>query len=124
WRRAGSAAEGRLRSSGGIYFSRRGSSEAPKAPGRAASGARDRSASGRRHRSGRSNPRVARGVGMSRVFLDSNLFIYLFEDTKGPRGIRTLEIFDELSGRGDTVMTSTLTLGEVLVKPIREGDRA
>jgi len=61
---------------------------------------------------------------MSRVFLDSNLFIYLFEDTKGPRGIRTLEIFDELSGRGDTVMTSTLTLGEVLVKPIREGDRA
>jgi predicted nucleic acid-binding protein len=61
---------------------------------------------------------------MSRVFLDSNLFIYLFEDTQGPRGIRTLEIFEGLSRRGDTVMASTLTLGEVLVKPIREGDRA
>ena len=41
---------------------------------------------------------------MSRVFLDSNLFIYLFEDTQGPRGIRTLEIFEGLSRRGDTVM--------------------
>jgi predicted nucleic acid-binding protein len=61
---------------------------------------------------------------MSRVFLDSNLFIYLFEDTMGPRGARTQEIFEGLSRRGDLVMTSTLTLGEVLVKPIREGDRA
>lgn len=61
---------------------------------------------------------------MSRVFLDSNLFIYLFEDTAGPRGTRTREIFEGLSRRRDTVMTSTLTLGEVLVKPIRTGDRA
>ena len=61
---------------------------------------------------------------MSRIFLDSNLFIYLFEDTKGPRGVRTLEIFEGLSRRRDTVMTSTLTFGEVLVKPIRTGDRA
>lgn len=61
---------------------------------------------------------------MSRVFLDSNLFIYLFEDTAGPRGTRTQEIFEGLSRRRDTVMTSTLTLGEVLVKPIRTGDRA
>jgi predicted nucleic acid-binding protein len=61
---------------------------------------------------------------MSRVFLDSNIFIYLFEDTAGPRGTRTQEIFEGLSRRRDTVMTSTLTLGEVLVKPIRTGDRA
>lgn len=61
---------------------------------------------------------------MSRIFLDSNLFIYLFEDTKGPRGIRTLEIFEGLSRRRDTVVTSALTFGEVLVKPIRTGDRA
>lgn len=60
---------------------------------------------------------------MSRVFLDSNLFIYLLEDTKGPRGVRAFEIFEALSQRGDTVMTSTLTLGEVLVKPTRDGDR-
>lgn len=61
---------------------------------------------------------------MSRVFLDSNLFIYHFEDTKGPRGIRATEIFERLSLRNDKVLTSSLTLGEVLVKPIRTGDRA
>jgi predicted nucleic acid-binding protein len=61
---------------------------------------------------------------MSSVFLDSNLFIYLFEDTEGPRGVRALEIFEGLSRRRDTIMTSTLTLGEVLVRPIRKGDRA
>ena len=38
-----------------------------------------------RNRPGRLHTRVARGVGMSRIFLDSNLFIYLFEDTKKPR---------------------------------------
>jgi predicted nucleic acid-binding protein len=61
---------------------------------------------------------------MSRIFLDSNLFIYHFEDTKGPRGFRANEIFERLSRRKDRVMTSALTLGEVLVKPIRTGDSA
>ena len=60
---------------------------------------------------------------MSKVFLDSSLFIYQFEDL-GPRGERANEIFERLSIRGDAIVTSTLTLGEVLVKPIRTGDRA
>jgi predicted nucleic acid-binding protein len=59
---------------------------------------------------------------MSKVFLDSNLFIYHLEDL-GPRGHRANEILLRLSLRGDQVVTSALTLGEVLVKPIRLGDR-
>ena len=59
---------------------------------------------------------------MSRIFLDSNLFIYQLEDI-GPRGDRANIIFERLSSRKDTVLTSTLTLGEVLVKPIRTGNR-
>jgi predicted nucleic acid-binding protein len=62
-------------------------------------------------------------MGMSRVFLDSNLFIYQLEDL-GPRGNRANFIFERLSLRKDTVLTSTLTVGEVLVKPIRTGNRA
>jgi len=60
---------------------------------------------------------------MSRIFLDSNLFIYQLEDL-GPLGNRANFIFERLSLRNDTVLTSTLTLGEVLVKPVRTGNRA
>jgi predicted nucleic acid-binding protein len=60
---------------------------------------------------------------VSRIFLDTNLFVYLFED-EGPRGKRATEIFNEISLRGDEVLTSTLTLGELLVKPIEANDFA
>jgi uncharacterized protein len=60
---------------------------------------------------------------VSRIFLDTNLFVYLFED-KGSRGARAAEIFNEISLRGDEVLTSTLTLGELLVKPIEANDLA
>jgi predicted nucleic acid-binding protein len=62
-------------------------------------------------------------MGMSRIFLDSNLFIYHLEDL-GPRGERANFIFERLFQRKDTILTSTLTLGEVLVKPIQMGNRA
>jgi len=58
---------------------------------------------------------------MSRVFLDSNLFIYLLEDL-GPRGQRAEYIFQRLAQRNASVLTSVLTLGELLVKPIRTGN--
>jgi predicted nucleic acid-binding protein len=61
-------------------------------------------------------------MGMSKVFLDSNLFIYQLEDL-GPRGNRANFIFQRLSLRKDTLLTSALTVGEVLVKPIRLGNR-
>lgn len=60
---------------------------------------------------------------MNKVFLDTNLWIYLVEDP-GPRGIRAWQIVSALASRGDSLIVSTLTLGELLVKPIRMGDQA
>lgn len=57
---------------------------------------------------------------MSRVFWDTNLFIYLFEDT-GALGKRVRSLRERMNERGDSLVTSTLTLGEVLVKPTEEG---
>ena len=58
---------------------------------------------------------------MSRVFWDTNLFIYLFEDygelSKEVSGLR-----QRMISRGDQLFTSTLTLGEIQVKPIEKGD--
>src|ERR1700691_2170050 len=58
---------------------------------------------------------------MSRVFWDTNLFIYLFEDygeySKDVSGLRQRVI-----SRGDQLFSSTLTLGEILVKPTEKGD--
>lgn len=57
---------------------------------------------------------------MSRIFWDTNLFIYFLEDygdlTRRVEGLRARMI-----SRGDQLFTSTLTLGELLVKPTREG---
>ena len=61
-------------------------------------------------------------MGVSQVFLDSNLFIYLFEDA-GPRGQRAEYIIRQLVLRQASVLTSTLTFGEVLVKPVETGNR-
>ena len=58
---------------------------------------------------------------MSRVFWDTNLFIYLFEDFGG-LGQRVMEVRRAMLARGDQLMTSTLTLGEVLVKPVEAGN--
>lgn len=58
---------------------------------------------------------------MSRVFWDTNLFIYLFEDY-GNLGQRVKELRRAMLDRGDQLITSTFTLGEVLVKPVEAGD--
>lgn len=58
---------------------------------------------------------------MSRIFFDTNLFIYLLEDS-GARGAKVSGILERISGRRDELLTSTLTLGEVLVKPLTAGD--
>jgi predicted nucleic acid-binding protein len=59
---------------------------------------------------------------MSRIFFDTNLFIYLLEDS-GVRGSKVSGIVERISGRRDELLTSTLTLAEVLVKPLSVGDR-
>ena len=56
---------------------------------------------------------------MSRVFLDSNIFIYLIED-RGALGEQAGQLLERLSMRRDEVLTSVLTLGEVLTKPLQK----
>jgi predicted nucleic acid-binding protein len=56
---------------------------------------------------------------MSRIFWDTNLFIYLFEGAP-PFGAQALSLREKMLRRGDQLITSSLTLGEVLVKPMRE----
>ncbi|MGH7384400.1 MAG: type II toxin-antitoxin system VapC family toxin [Candidatus Rokuibacteriota bacterium] len=58
---------------------------------------------------------------MSRVFWDTNLFIYLLEDV-GPQSARVAEVRERMLERDDELCTSTLTLGEVLVKPAEQGN--
>jgi predicted nucleic acid-binding protein len=59
-------------------------------------------------------------MGVSRVFWDTNLFIYLFED-RGDKADRVAAMRSRMLERGDDLLTSTLTIGEILVKPARAG---
>ena len=56
---------------------------------------------------------------MSLVFWDTNLFIYYLED-RGARADRVQQIRERMLARDDQLVTSCLTLGEVLVKPKRD----
>jgi len=58
---------------------------------------------------------------MSRIFWDSNLFVYLFEDYK-ELSQAAKKLRENMLARGDQLLTSTLTLGEILVKPLERGD--
>lgn len=57
---------------------------------------------------------------MSRIFWDTNLFIYLIADF-GPLSARVVALRTRMLERGDQLLTSALTLGEVLVKPMEAG---
>jgi predicted nucleic acid-binding protein len=58
---------------------------------------------------------------MSRVFWDTNVYIYLLEDVgKFSQLADTLRT--KMLRRGDQLVTSSLTLGEILVKPTAQGD--
>jgi predicted nucleic acid-binding protein len=59
-------------------------------------------------------------MAVSRIFWDTNLFIYLFED-RGERGNRVAELRRRMLERHDELVTSALTLAEILVKPMRLG---
>ncbi len=58
-------------------------------------------------------------MGVSRIFWDTNLFIYLIEG-EGERAEAVLRLRERMLARNDALYTSTLTLGEVLVKPTEE----
>jgi predicted nucleic acid-binding protein len=57
---------------------------------------------------------------MSKVFFDTNMFIYMFEGLEPFRSM-VLEIRRRMIDRGDQIVTSAMTLGEVLVKPTKLG---
>ena len=57
---------------------------------------------------------------MNRIFFDTNIFIYMFEGLE-PNRSRMLEIRRRMIERGDRIVTSAMTLGEVLVKPTKLG---
>src|SRR5258705_649190 len=58
---------------------------------------------------------------MSRIFWDTNLFIYLLEDYGALSG-RMVELRNRMVSRNDQLYTSTFTLGEILVKPLEAKD--
>lgn len=60
-------------------------------------------------------------MGMSRIFWDTNLFIYLFEDY-GKFSESVIRLRERMLRRADQLLTSTITLGEILVKPAEARD--
>ena len=56
---------------------------------------------------------------MTRVFWDTNLFVYLLEG--GEFAARVKQVRVRMLERGDQLLTSALTLGELLVKPLEKG---
>ena len=53
---------------------------------------------------------------MSRIFWDTNLF-----EDQGEHSDRVSKLYGHMKKHGDELLTSALTLGEVLVKPMEEG---
>jgi predicted nucleic acid-binding protein len=58
---------------------------------------------------------------VSRIFWDTNLFIYLIED-HGDLSKRVALLRKRMIERSDELYTSALTLGEILVKPTEAGN--
>ena len=59
---------------------------------------------------------------MTRVFWDTNLFVYLLEG--GAFAPRVKQVRARMLARGDQLLTSALTLGELSVKPLEIGEQA
>jgi predicted nucleic acid-binding protein len=57
---------------------------------------------------------------MRKIFFDTNIFIYMFEGLE-PNRSRLIEIRRRMLERGDRIITSAMTLGELLVKPTKLG---
>ena len=58
---------------------------------------------------------------MSRIYWDTNLFVYLFEDF-GTLSQSVVDLRRRMLSRKDELFTATLTLGELLVKPLEKSD--
>jgi predicted nucleic acid-binding protein len=62
-------------------------------------------------------------MGVSRIFWDTNLFIYLIEDFRD-LSERVTALRRRMLDRGDELYTSALTLGEILIKPMEAGNES
>jgi predicted nucleic acid-binding protein len=62
-------------------------------------------------------------MGVSRIFWDTNLFIYLIEDFRD-LSERVTALRRRMLERGDELYTSALTLGEILIKPMEAGNES
>jgi predicted nucleic acid-binding protein len=60
-------------------------------------------------------------MGVSRIFWDTNLFIYLIEEFRD-LSERVISLRKRMVERGDELYTSALTVGEILIKPLEAGD--
>ncbi len=60
---------------------------------------------------------------MSRIFWDTNLFVYLLEGHSQFSPL-TRQLRRKMLARRDQLFTSALTMGELLVKPMERGDSA
>ena len=56
---------------------------------------------------------------MTRIFWDTSLFLYLFEG--GNRADDVKRLRERMIARDDRLFTSSLTMGEVLVRPVAAG---
>jgi predicted nucleic acid-binding protein len=60
---------------------------------------------------------------LANIFWDTNLFIYLLEDSPG-FGAAVRDLRRRMLHRHDRLFTSAMTVGEVLVKPLSIGHRS
>ncbi len=60
---------------------------------------------------------------MSRIFWDTNLFVYLIEG-RGPRTDAVSRLRKRMIERRDELFVSSLTFGEILVRPLEAGNAA
>lgn len=56
---------------------------------------------------------------MTRIFWDTSLFLYLFEG--GDRADNVKQLRERMIARDDQLFTSSVTLGEILVRPMAAG---
>jgi len=58
---------------------------------------------------------------MSRIFFDTNLFIYLLED-EGKLAAQVARLLIRMEERGDELLTSAMTVGELFAGPYAAGN--
>lgn len=56
---------------------------------------------------------------MTRIFWDTHLFLYLFEGGTSANDVKRLR--ERMQARGDKLFTSSVTMGEILVRPVAAG---